>query len=235
MDDGVVGLPAVDDSVLSDVIAFTIDIEENIPEPHDVHFDLLIEARFGDDTFSSTEHFVLGVPIRALDGWPNTLDGTVYSSPVTYDLDGDGVQEIVLGCYNTNVYAWKSDGTVLPGWPFRTGGRVTSAAAVCDIDIDGEPEVIIGSQDGKVYSIEVDGSVTPGWPQSTGGVVRSSPVLADIDDDGMVEVICGSMDGSLHAWNEDGGRVPDSRWTSGTGASGCPRRRGTWTVTTSPT
>ena len=208
IDSPVVTLPGVGDSVLSDVLSFTLDIKENIPEPHDIYFDLLIEAEFLGDTFSSTESFVLGVPIRALAGWPNMLDGIVYSSPVTFDLDGDGLKEIVLGCYDANVYAWRADGTVFPGWPVRTGGRVTATAAVCDIDLDGDPEVIVGSQDGKVYSLEVDGSATPGWPRSTGGVVRSSPVLADIDDDGMVEVICGSMDGYLYAWNENGARVP---------------------------
>ncbi len=208
IDNPVVLLPAVGDSELSDIIPFLLDIKQDIPEPHDIHFDLAVEARFGEDTYSSRESFVLGVPIRALAGWPIMLDGIIYSSPVTYDLDGDGVQEIIIGSYDANVYAWKSDGTQLPGWPVRTGGRITSAATVCDIDIDGEPEVVTASQDGKVYSVEVDGSPTPGWPRATGGVVRSSPVLADIDDDGMVEIICGSMDGSLYAWNEDGAPVP---------------------------
>lgn len=214
----VMSLPAVGDSTLSDFIPFVLDIKENIPEPHDIHFEVLIEAAFGDDTFSSTESFVLGVPIRAMAGWPISLNDIIYSSPVTYDLDGDGLREIILGCYDRNVYVWRSDGTLFPGWPFETNGRVTSSAAVCDIDIDGEPEIVIGSQDGRVYSIETDGALTPGWPRATGAAVRSSPVLADIDDDGMVEVICGSMDGRVYAWNEDGTQV--AGWPVPIGAGG---------------
>ncbi len=201
-------LPAVQDSALSDLLLFTLDILENIPEPHDIYFDLAVEARFADDSCFSSERFVLGVPIRPLVGWPVFLQDIVYSSPTAFDLDGDGEKEIMLGGYDRNVYAWKTDGTLLPGWPFVTGGRITSSAAICDIDIDGQPEVIIGVQDGRVYVIEPDGSNTPGWPQLAGNQVRSSPLLADIDDDGMVEVICGSMDGRIHAWNEDGGCVP---------------------------
>ena len=204
----VAGLAAVGDSALSDVIEFRLDIGEDIPEPHDIYFDLHVEARFGSDEYAYGERFVLGVPIRALAGWPVVLDDMIYSSPAAHDLDGDGVKEIILGGYDRFVYAWKADGTVMPGWPFETGGRITSAPAVCDIDIDGQPEVIIGSQDGGVYVIEADGSRTSGWPRTAGYQVRSSPLLADIDDDGMVEIICGSMDGNLYAWNEDGGRVP---------------------------
>jgi len=204
IEDAVADLPSVGDSADSDPLSFVLRIGEDIPEPHDVHFNVLIGAVFGDEVFSSTEAFVLGVPIRALAGWPRRLTETVYSSPVAYDLDGDGIKEIILGCYDRKVYAWKSDGTLLPGWPFQTGGRITSSAAVCDIDIDGVPEVIIGSQDGRVYSLEPDGTLTPGWPQATDAAVRSSPVLADVDDDGMVEIVCGSMDGRVYVWNEDG-------------------------------
>jgi immune inhibitor A len=205
--DPVAVLASVGDSALSDELSYRLDIAGNIPEPHDIHFGLMVEARFGSETYSSGERFVLGVPIRPLAGWPLFLGETIYSSPAVYDLDGDGVKEILLGCYDRNVYAWNADGRSFPGWPFPTGGRVTSSPAVCDVDMDGSPEVVVGSQDDMVYVIETDGSSTPGWPRATGGPVRSSPLLADIDDDGMVEVIAGSMDGKIYAWNEDGNPV----------------------------
>jgi immune inhibitor A len=210
-------LPAVGDSTLSGALTYRLYIKENIPEPHDIHLGLALRADFGSGEYLQSERFVLGVPIRPLAGWPVYLDEIIYSSPAAADLDGDGTNEVVLGCYDSHVYAWKSDGTLMPGWPVSTGGRITSTPAICDIDIDGSPEVVIGSQDGRVYVLEVDGTSTPGWPQATGGAVRSSPVLADIDDDGMVEVICGSMDGSIYAWEEDGARVPGFPVELGTG------------------
>jgi beta propeller repeat protein len=154
--------------------------------------------------YSSVSRFTISVPLRVVDGWPRNVPGMLSSPVAVADIDNDGLPEILAGCANKRVYAWKNDGSVVPGWPVFAGETITGKPAVCDINVDGKPDIIIASRDGKVYAFSNDGVRLDGWPQQTGGPILSSPLLSDIDDDGMVEVICGSSDGKVYAWNEDG-------------------------------
>jgi beta propeller repeat protein len=195
-------------NALSEALRFSVRVGEAIPEPYEVAYSLYIEASHRYGEYRSQARFVISVPLRSLEGWPQTIPAAA-SSPITLaDLDGDGFMEIISGGMNKRVYAWSRDGSPVPGWPVRVGGVVGGKPAVCDIDVDGAADVIVGSRDGKVYVFRSDGEQLDGWPQQTGAEILGSPVLSDIDDDGMVEVVCGSTDGKVYAWNEDGGKVP---------------------------
>ncbi|MFH1220597.1 MAG: M6 family metalloprotease domain-containing protein [Candidatus Eisenbacteria bacterium] len=192
---------------LSRYLAFRMKIDQATPQPHSTEFDIEITGTSSSGSYSSSDRFLLAVPIRRLAGWPRETGSVIFSSPSIGDLDGDGVKEIVLGDYSGSVYAWRPDGTLLADWPVAVGGRTTSKPAICDVDIDGSPDVVVGSQNGKVYVFSNRGSLLSGWPQATGGTITSSAALGDIDDDGVVEIICGSKDGKVYAWNDDGSPV----------------------------
>jgi immune inhibitor A len=197
----IASIPAHD---FSSYLGFSIKIAEATPEPHGIEFGIGITGKSEAGDYVSADRFVLSVPLSRLAGWPQRTDDMIFSPPAVADLDGDGRKEVVLGDYAGKVYAWNTDGTLLPGWPALIGARTTSKPAICDVDVDGNADVVVGAQDGKVYVFKKDGTLLDGWPQPTGGMVVSSPALADIDDDGVIEVVCGSKDGRVYAWNEDG-------------------------------
>jgi immune inhibitor A len=192
---------------LSGYMSFPVSIGEDILEPYEIEFDIVIEGDHDLGGYSGSDRFILAVPLRRLDGWPAFAGDAITTPLAVADLDDDGFKEVIAGCKDGFVYVWEHDGRPRDGWPARVGSAVPGKPAVCDVDLDGSPEVVTCGSDGSVHVFNNDGSVSSGWPQHTGGELLSGALLADIDDDGMVEIICGARDGKVYAWDEDGSGV----------------------------
>jgi hypothetical protein len=119
-------------------------------------------------------------------GFPKRL-GTGGEAPIRYaDLNGDGVQELIVPTEDGTVHAYEPDGSELPGWPVHTQIQKQAAghlgapgftavdatappreaprgAVVADLDGDGQPEVI-DTAGTHIYAWEPDGSPRPGFP-----------------------------------------------------------------------
>ncbi|MCD6554170.1 MAG: CapA family protein [Anaerolineae bacterium] len=124
------------------------------------------------------------------------------------DLDGDGVQEIIVAAQDRKVHVLEPDGALR--WQYEAQAGVY-AVDVADLDGDGPPEVVIGADDDRVYVLEADGRLR--WDYRSGG--RVTRVLAvDLDGDGRREVVAGSWDGNLYLLSRDG----QLRWAVPVGA-----------------
>lgn len=116
-------------------------------------------------------------------GFPLRL-GTGGEAPPRYaDLNGDGVQELLLPGQDGLLRALEPDGKELKGWPFVTPIQASAAkhrdalkdlppvrdslrgTAIGDLDADGTPEVVV-SAGTSVYALEPDGTVRDGFPVS---------------------------------------------------------------------
>ncbi len=115
-----------------------------------------------------------------LAGFPITLGSDGVSAPATADLDGDGVEEIVVGSSNGLVHAFRSDGSELAGWPVATDPL----------------ELHLGSAGYR------DGAVSDDTPTAILGAVN----VGDLDRDGTLEVVAADMQGRVYVWQRDGSR-----------------------------
>jgi hypothetical protein len=121
--------------------------------------------------------------------WP-VIIGENFSSPMFYDLDGDGVMEVITTDRQYS-YVFAADGSLWPGWP-KSGGS-DNIPAVADIDEDGSPEIFIASPGGppRIRCFNADGTVRPGFPAALpyqNWLNVSCPAIADVDGDGHLDV-----------------------------------------------
>ena len=143
-------------------------------------------------------------------GWPKSLTYNAQGAPAYGDIDGDGVEEIVIGTANITgvlgiLYAFEKDGTPVTGFPINNGGSARSVV-LCDLDQSGSIEIITTkrlSSAGEIYVFKGDGTIYPGWPKAINHVPASSSAAGDITGDGIPEIIAESYT-SLYAWDRNG-------------------------------
>jgi hypothetical protein len=119
---------------------------------------------------------------------PAGSSGCGLSAQVVADIDGDGMNDIVIGDENGNLSAFGGAGTMLPGFPIPLGAAVKSAAALCDCDGDGKSEIVVSGSDRDVMMWDYDFPFSPNgpppWPQFHHDARRtglaSSPAFVDV-------------------------------------------------------
>lgn len=149
------------------------------------------------------------------------------------DVDGDSIDDIVVGSYDGVVSAYRGDGSKL--WSYDTGdAAIEGKAAIGDINLDGYNEVVIGvgstftpNAAGGVLALSHNGGLL--WRRNSGdfdhnGIpdgVHASPTLADLDgnDGGKLEIVYGGYDAYVRVLNDDGSLVweyysRDTIWSS---------------------
>ncbi|MEW6442739.1 MAG: FG-GAP-like repeat-containing protein [bacterium] len=175
-----------------------------------------------EPAYSLNPRFTSSGQIDARDRFNRRLSGVI-SAPVLEDLDRDGKPEIICSALDSHVYAWDSDGGLVPGWPvlaadedrFRIAddlthriephtscaecrydvGEIVSTPAVGDIDGDGYPEVVLGTN--EQYGERMNVALS-------GGLIG---LLGKLD--------LGGGNGRLHALHHDGTNHPGGPFVEG--------------------
>jgi len=163
---------------------------------------------------------------NVLPGFPKSVNNNnLASCPTLYDLDDDGVMEIIVGerAYPIgHLHIFEMDASEWGGnWPVALDHVPTGTAAVGDVDADGAVEIFYMSYN-SMYLLELDGTTLPGWPKQIANCNFSyqSAALADLDGDGDLEIVVGAHKNAAgcYVFHHDGTTYP-----------GWPKYFGTWT------
>ena len=164
-----------------------------------------------------------------LPGWPAATGGYVLSAPSVGDIDGDGKLEVIVGCNDGKVYAFRSDARPVTGWPAvaydnlgNVGPLHFSSPVLANFDTDPQPEVFINhycdtivfDSNGKLLT-HVGSSGSSGKPSMYmvyAWCLGNTPVVSDIDRDGYMEIVRAAA--QYDAQRQGGGRALVYAWKS---------------------
>ncbi|MBN1280635.1 MAG: VCBS repeat-containing protein [Candidatus Thermoplasmatota archaeon] len=119
------------------------------------------------------------------------------------DLDEDGLPELVIGCYDSHVYAFNGEDGSL-AWEYIASYYIGAPTSLGDLNNDGYIEVVCVSYN-KLIALSHTGSLL--WSYSTGGNMFRGAALADVDGGDILDVVFGSDDGILRAVRGTDGQV----------------------------
>lgn len=177
------------------------------------------------------KRLTLGNPTSSgLAEWPGVLD----AEPVAFDIDGEGVQEIVAHSNDTDVYVFDGEtGRVLatlptaypPEWYIE---RVLNAPAVGVLEPGASPSVVVANHAAHVSVWTYDPAASTDdsfvlnqtWDRRVNDCFENAgmdarPVLADLDDDGRLEIVVQTEEVGIFALAANGSILWHHCWGGG--------------------
>ena len=121
-------------------------------------------------------------------------------SPLVYDWYGNG-QKIIMQAAGTKIYAWNTNGLLLPQFPIEVGEEITTPLLVTDVLRNGIPELVIGTAARSVHVLDGRGQNVRGWPQKVNASVRSTILHTQWEGDW---ALVAHAENSVHSWNSEG-------------------------------
>ncbi|MBF90002.1 MAG: hypothetical protein CMG75_10220 [Candidatus Marinimicrobia bacterium] len=110
-----------------------------------------------------------------LSGWPIALGSTpIKGSPVSFDLNNNGIAEVIASASEGLLFAVEFDGSIAPNFPVNNFGSNELSFSVDDIDGDGDAEIATVSST-KLALIDVKTQYGLGqyWFMYRGGYYRT--------------------------------------------------------------
>ena len=145
----------------------------------DLNNDGQLDLLFGG--YDDNVHVWDPVANELLDGWPVDLGFNILSEPLVADLDGDGQLEVLAARKTGKIFAYESDGSMMPNFPILINGSIESTPVIEDIDNDGDLEIVVGSSSGlDVIDIKSSAELMDNWSVYRGTINRAGVYDASV-------------------------------------------------------
>jgi M6 family metalloprotease-like protein len=144
------------------------------------------------------------------------------TSPVSGDMDRDGVHEIIVSTGRGEVLSIDESGTI----EWRREIKDTtfySSPALSDLDGDGFLDIVLAAGP-RIYAFDKNGALLNGFPYDSKDSLtfQSSITLGDVDNDEMVDILIGSLNNRIYGFNYKGENLPGFPLSCGGNAYSTP-------------
>ncbi len=167
----------------------------------DINYTVEVTASSGSQTYVNSFDRSFSVSMFQ-SNWPWAGGFDFKSAPIPYDLNDDGVKEIIALSDEAEIIALGIDASMVDGYPVINNERIWRSAAFEDMNDDGVPDIVYVSRLGKIGAYNLDGSTI--FSIDNVAEQLQTPVVADIDGDDRWEVVSLGIDGYLHAIDTTG-------------------------------
>lgn len=145
----------------------------------------------------------------------NSIDVGSTSLPTVTDLDGDGLIDLLVGEFDSNINHYEQTAVNSTSFTLvtKTFNRINVgdllATTTTDLDGDGLIDLLVGEADGNVNHYEQDSTnsisftlVTETFNSIDVGTF-SFPTTTDLDEDGLIDLLVGEGNGNLNHYEQD--------------------------------
>ncbi|TET17450.1 MAG: T9SS type A sorting domain-containing protein [Candidatus Cloacimonadota bacterium] len=142
---------------------------------------------------------IIGTNIGLLDTYQT--NGAIITTPLIADINGDGIDDIIIGSDDMRLYAltFQADSLVpIAGFPVLLGQWIWSTPILIN------DHLFVFTNDGLLYKINTQGEII--WQILTESLsfTASSPVAGDMDRDGIYEIVVSTGRGEIISIDEQG-------------------------------
>lgn len=137
------------------------------------------------------------------------------STPQLYDLNTDGLLDLIIGERNGNLNYYQNTGSATsPQFSFVTdtlggvssiaSGYFTGSSSAMFYRFDNTTYLVVGSEQGKIFQYDgIDGNISGDFNLLSMNAfninvgIQSKPFVYDINNDGLPDVLCGGIGGGV--------------------------------------
>ncbi len=131
--------------------------------------------------------------------WRVSGEQSSSSSPLICDLNGDGINEILVGAGKYFV-VFDSHGKKL--WQYKMRGDIHDGISFGDLDGDNKKEIVVEDLAGDLVVLNAAGSFL--WKDNLTQRVRRSAAIGDVDGDYKPEILAAGYSSALFVFKNDG-------------------------------
>ncbi len=153
--------------------------------------------------------FIDGDSNPLTDGVFYTMAGNTfaYTTPAIADIDGDNINELIVGSQASQLFVFKQNGSIATGFPYALGASIAGSPVVADVDNNGDMEILVNETVGGFKAINHDGTLLFSQFFSNNpwnNFFQTTPAVGNVTGDAKLEIFVARANGNIYGMQSNG-------------------------------